>query len=68
MTKFLFKFKKALFLAYFWPISLIFGAKKFFPENFGSVMYNCISAYGYLESCQNSEKSNDPIPIKHPDR
>ena len=32
MTKFFFKLK-TLFLAYFWAISRIFGAKKVFPKN-----------------------------------
>ena len=27
-----------------------------------------VSTYGFLAPCQNSDKSNDPIPRKHPDR
>ena len=62
MTKFLFKFKKTLFLAYFWSIS---PKKVPPPRNSGSVMHNSIRV---SRTCQNSEKSNDPIPRKHPDR
>ena len=32
ITKYFFKFKKSLFLAYFWLISQILGAKKFFRK------------------------------------
>ena len=39
MTKFSNKFKNSLFLAHFWPIFPIFGAKRFFKKN-PAVTYN----------------------------
>ena len=62
MTKFLFKFNQKRL--YFWPIAPILGAKKTF---FSQKLWLC-HAQLHLEPCQNSEKSNDPIPRKHPDR
>ena len=50
MTKFSFKFKKP----YFWSISPIFEAKKVLPKSWAA-MPNFIR---FLETCQNSEKSN----------
>ena len=55
---------KTLFLAHFWPIFPILGAKIFFLEN-QSVTHN---SYGLLASCQNLEKTNDKIPRKCRDR
>ena len=43
---------------------------KFWGKNFFQkigLSYNTTS-FGLLASCQNSEKSNDPIPRKHPAR
>ena len=61
MTKFSNKFKKPRF----WPIFPIFGAKKNFLEN--SALSRTTS-YGFLAPCQNSEKFNDTIQRKCPDR
>ena len=61
MPKFFFKFKKP----YFWPIFPILGAKKVFPKNL-AVTHNLIRVS--VPPCQNSEKPNDPIPRKQPDR
>ena len=47
------------------PIFGIFGAKKVFSKNSSSVTHNFIRV---SITCQNSGKSNDPIPRKHPDR
>ena len=60
MTKFFFKFKKP----YFWSFLAHFpnfGGKKSF-----STKSSCYAQR--LAPCQNSEKPNDPIPRKHPDR
>ena len=62
MNKFFFKFKKP----YFWAISPIFGSKTvFFPK---TPALSPTTSEGFLTPSQNSEKSNDPIPIKHLDR
>ena len=50
MTKFFFKFKKP----YFWHISQLLGAKKFFQET----RLSCTTSNGFLVPCPNSEKSN----------
>ena len=63
MTKFFFKFKKPLLLAYFWSTSLIFGGQKIFPKKLA-----CTTWYGFLVPCPNLEKPNDPIPRKQPYR
>ena len=63
MTKFFFKFKKS----YFWPFLVNFpnfGGKKLISQN-RVFMHNF---KGFLASCQNLEKSNDPVPRRHPDR
>ena len=65
MTKFFNIFKKTLFLAHFWPIFPILGAKKFFLEN---KALSRTTTYGFLASCQNLEQTNDTIPRKCPDR
>ena len=57
--------QKALFLAHFWSIFLISGAKKKFPEN---QALSCTTSYRFLAPCQNIEKTNDTILRKCPDR
>ena len=57
--------QKTLFLAHFWPIFPIFGAKNFLLEN---LALSRTTSYGFLVSCQNLEKTNDTIPWKDPDR
>ena len=54
-----------MFLAHFWSIFPIFGAKKNFLEN---LALPHTTSYGFLAPCQNLEKTNDAIPRKHPDR
>ena len=61
MTKFSNKFKKTCF----GPIFPIFGAKNIFLEN---PALSCTTSYGFLAPCQNSEKVNDTIQRKCPDR
>ena len=64
------KFKKPWFLSIFsslnWgmPQNKVWG-KKIFPEN---LALSCTTTYGFLVSCQNSERTNDAIPRKHLDR
>ena len=48
----------------FWPIFQIFGAKKFFLEN---PALSHTTSFGFLTSCQNSEKTNHRIPRKRLD-
>ena len=60
MTKFFFKFKKLYFCPIFGPFPLFWG-KKVFPEN---LALSRTTSQGFLATCQNSEKSNDPIPRK----
>ena len=55
MTKCFNKFKKPCFWPIFGPFS-DFWAKKFPPEN---PALSCTTSYGFLASCQNSEKTND---------
>ena len=57
--------QKTLFLALFWPIFPIFGAKNFFLEN---PALSRTTSYGFLASCQNLEKTNNTIPRKRLDR
>ena len=64
MTKFFFKFKKSYFWHFFGPFPKFWGQKKFFQK----IGLSCTTSKGFLAPCQNSEKSNDPIPRKHPDR
>ena len=64
MTKFFLKFKKTLILGIIGPFPQFFGQKKFFYE----IELLCAASYSFLAPCQNSEKSNDPISRKHPDR
>ena len=59
MTKFFFKFKKPYFSTTFDPFPQFWG-KKNFLKNWAVVHI--------LALCQNSEKSHDPIPRKHPHR
>ena len=49
---------------HFWPIFPIIWAKTFFHE----IELLCKTSQGFLAPCQNSEKSNDPISRKHPNR
>ena len=56
--------QKTLVLTYFSSISPILGAKKLFLKN-RTVMYNFIRVYGTMPK---SEKSNDPVLKKYPDR
>ena len=65
MTIFSNVLKKPLFLAHFWAIFRIFGAKKILLEN---PALSRTTSYGVLASGQNFEKTNDTIPIKHLDR
>ena len=63
MTIFFFKFKKP----YFWPIFGPFPKflqQKILTKN-QAIIHNFVRV---LAPSQNSEKSNDPIPRKHPDR
>ena len=54
-----------MFLAHYWTIFPIFGAKKFFLEN---QPLSRTTSYGFLAPCQNLEKTNDTIPRKRPDK
>ena len=65
MTKFFNKFKKPCFLANFWSIFPILGAKKNFLEN---LALPCTTLYEFLAPCQNLEKNALKIPRKHLDR
>ena len=60
MIKFSKKFKNPCF----WPIFPIFGVKRFFKKN---PALSC-TRLGPLTPCWVSEKSNEPIPRKLPDR
>ena len=64
MTNFFFKFKKPNIWSNISAFPQFFEQKMFFQKS-NSVMHNL---KGFLAPCQNSEKSNDPIPRKHPDR
>ena len=61
MTKSFNKFKKLCFQSIF-PN---FGAKNLFPEN---PTLSSTTSYGFLAPCQNSEKTNDTITRKSPNR
>ena len=65
MTNFFNKFKKTLFLAHFWSIFQILGAKKSFPEN---PTLPCTTPYGFLAPSKNLEKTIDTTAIKCPRR
>ena len=58
MTTLFNEFKKPCFLAHFWSIFPIFGAKK----------NSRTTSYGFLAPYQNLEKTNNTIPRKRPDR
>ena len=60
MTRFSNKFKKP----YFGPIFCMFGANFFLSKN---PALPCIT-HGPLTPCRVSEKTNEPIPRKLPDR
>ena len=49
----------------FGPFSQFLWQKNFFLEN---PAVSCTTSYGFLESSQNSEKTNNTIPRKRPDR
>ena len=51
-----------MFLAHFWSIFPILGAKKNFLEN---LALSRTTSYGFLAPCQNLEETNDAIPRKH---
>ena len=65
MTKFSSKFKKLCFWPILGPFSQFFGGKKIFLEN---PALSSTTSYGFLAPCQNSEKVNDTIQRKCPDR
>ena len=54
-----------MFLAHFWSIVPIFGAKKIFLEN---PALQRTTSHWFLAPCQNLEKANDAIPRKCPGR
>ena len=54
-----------MFLAHFWSIFSIFGAKKNYLENLAQPR---TTSYKFLAPCQNFEKTNDTIPRKALDR
>ena len=60
MTKFFFKFKKPIF----GPFPQFLGQKKFIKK----IGLSGTTSKQLLAFWQNPEKSNDPIPRKHPDR
>ena len=64
MNDHFFKIQKTLFWAIFGPFSLFFGKRKVFHE----IELLCKTSQGFLTPCQNSEKSNDPVSRKHPNR
>ena len=59
MTKFFNKFKKPCSEPIFGPFSQFWGQKRFFLEN---PTLSGTTSYGFLEPCQNLEKTNDIIP------
>ena len=65
MTKFFNKFKKPYFCPAFWPIFPILGHFVFF---FQKIRLSRVTSDGFLNPCQNLEKTNDPIPRKCLDR
>ena len=54
-----------MFLAHFWSIFSILGAKKNYLENLAQPR---TTSYKFLAPCQNFEKTNDTIPRKALDR
>ena len=60
MTKFFFKFKKPIF----GPFPQFWGKKKFFKK----IGLSHTTSLQLLAPWENPEKSNDPIPRKHPHR
>ena len=48
----------------FGPFPQFWGQNRFFHK----IELSCTTSSGFLALCQTSEKSNDPIPRKHPDR
>ena len=65
MTKFFNKFKKPCSEPIFGPFSQFWRQKRFFLEN---PTLSGTTSYGFLEPCQNLEKTNDIIPRKSPYR
>ena len=57
--------QKTLFLAQFWSILQILGAKK---KRSGKSALSYTTSYGFLAPCQNLEKTKDTIPRKCLDR
>ena len=60
MTNFFFKLKKPIFD----PFPQFLEQKKFFQK----IELSCTTSSEFLAPWQNSEKSHDQIPRKHPDR
>ena len=52
-----------MFLAHFWSIFPSFGAKIVFLENLAP---SRTTSYGFLEPCQDLEKTNNTIPRNAP--
>ena len=65
MTKFFNKFRKLCFWPIFGAFSQFLGQKHFFLENHA---LSRTTSCGFLAPCQDLEKTNDTILIKHPDR
>ena len=63
--KFLFKDKKPYFWATVGPFFQFLEQKRFFPK---TPDVSCTTSQGFLAPSQNSEKSNNTIPGKYPDR
>ena len=63
MNKFFFKFKKTFFCPIFGTLPLFLGAKNIFPKNLAYT-----TSQGFLVPCRKSEKPNDPILRKQPNR
>ena len=66
--------KKLVYSVYFWDKVNFRVLSPDWPHPFLTIFFPkalalpCSTSYGFLEPCQNSEKSNDPIPRKHPGR
>ena len=54
-----------MFLANFWTIFPIFGAKNFFLEN---LALSSTTSYEFLAPCQKLKETNDTIPRKRLDK
>ena len=65
MAKFFFKFKKPYFWPIFGPFPQFLEQKNIFPK---TLALSRTTSEQFLAPCQNSEKSNDSIPKKDPER